>query len=289
MKTFDKKVAVITGAASGIGLAIAHKAASLGMCLVIADIDKEQLAAAQLELEERGPVSVEPVVCDVSQDEQVAQLAQGAVDAFGAVHLLFNNAGVGGGGKLWELDTDYWEWVLGVNLYGVIQGVRHFTPLMIAQGEGHIVNTASIAGLMSAPGTGPYTVSKHAVVSLSEMLYGELKAENAGVGVSVLCPSFVDTRIFASEKNRPLDEATRSDPAWIAEQAAIEEAASAFFTSSALPTEVVAEQVFDAIEKEQFYILTHPQGSVEQVEQRMRAILEGGYPPATGPENFPLD
>ena len=289
MKTFDKKVAVITGAASGIGLAIAHKAASLGMCLVIADIDKEQLAAAQLELEERGPVSVEPVVCDVSQDEQVAQLAQGAIDAFGAVHLLFNNAGVGGGGKLWELDADYWEWVLGINLYGVIHGVRHFTPLMIGQGEGHIVNTASIAGLMSAPGTGPYTVSKHAVVALSEMLYGELKADNASVGVSVLCPSFVDTRIFASEKNRPLDEATRSDPAWIAEQAAIEEAASAFFTSSALPTEVVAEQVFDAIEKEQFYILTHPQGSVEQVEQRLRAILEGGYPPATGPENFPLD
>lgn len=289
MKTFDNKVAVITGAASGIGLAIAHKAASLGMRLVIADIDKEQLAAAQLELEERGPVSVEPVVCDVSQDEQVAQLAQGAIDAFGAVHLLFNNAGVGGGGKLWELDADYWEWVLGINLYGVIHGVRHFTPLMIGQGEGHIVNTASIAGLMSAPGTGPYTVSKHAVVALSEMLYGELKADNASVGVSVLCPSFVDTRIFASEKNRPLDEATRSDPAWIAEQAAIEEAASAFFTSSALPTEVVAEQVFDAIEQEQFYILTHPQGSVEQVEQRLRAILEGGYPPATGPENFPLD
>jgi NAD(P)-dependent dehydrogenase (short-subunit alcohol dehydrogenase family) len=288
VEDFKGKVAVITGAASGIGLALAERAATLGMRLLVTDIDDEKLQDTLPGLNDLGAREVLAVACDVANESQVKALAARCIDRFGAVHLLVNNAGVGGGGCLWELDSDYWNWILGINLYGVIHGVRHFTPLMIAQGEGHVVNTASIAGLMSAPGTGPYTVSKHAVVALSEMLYGELRNANANVGVSLLCPSFVDTRIFASERNRPMDEAMRKDSRRIAEQEAIEEAAAAFFGSTAIDPARVAGAVFDAIREQRFYILTHPEGSKEQIEKRMRAILDDGVPGATGPENFPL-
>jgi NAD(P)-dependent dehydrogenase (short-subunit alcohol dehydrogenase family) len=288
MKSFTNKVAVVTGAASGIGLAIAKEAASLGMRVAIVDIEAGLLSAVQAELEGLGAAAVLSVACDVSDDGQVEALATKVKDAFGAVHLLFNNAGVSAGGAIWELDAEYWEWVMGVNLYGVIHGVRHFTPYMIEQGEGHIVNTASIAGLMSAPGTGPYTVSKHAVIALSEVLFGDLRNAGANVGVSVLCPSFVDTKIYAADRLRPMDDATRNDPARIAEQEAMEEAAAAFFADTAMDPSVVAKQVFAAIEKGQFYILTHPEGSREQVEKRMRAVLDDGVPSAAGPEDFPL-
>ncbi|MEH6588352.1 MAG: SDR family NAD(P)-dependent oxidoreductase [Halioglobus sp.] len=290
MKNFEHKVAVITGAASGIGLGIARKAAQLGMHLVIADIEEEPLESARVELESLGVGDVLAVQCNVSDAQQMQQLAQRTFAAFETVHLLVNNAGVGGGSNnLWEMDTDYLDWVLGVNLYGVVHGLRNFTQVMIDQGEGHIVNTASVAGLMSAPNTGAYTISKHAVVGLSEMLHGELSKAGGKVGVSVLCPSFVDTRIFASERNRPLDETSKLDPDYVVEQQAMEEMASEFFKSVAISTERVADQVFAAIEAEEFYILTHPQGSKTQVEARMRSILDGGVPTATGPESFPFD
>jgi NAD(P)-dependent dehydrogenase (short-subunit alcohol dehydrogenase family) len=202
------------------------------------------------------------------------------------VHLLFNNAGVGGGGCLWELDTEYWQWVLGANLWGVIHGVRLFTKHMIAQDEGHIINTASVAGLMSAPTTGPYTVSKHAVVALSEVLYGELRNANSKVGVSVLCPSFVDTKIYLAERNRPMAEDKRNDPAYVAEQKMIAEFAGDFFKTTLSP-EQVAKQVFEGIEENRFYILTHKDVK-GQVEKRMQAILNDGKPMVSGPEEFPF-
>lgn len=286
MKDLNNKVAVITGGASGIGLGIARMAAHKGMKIVIADIEEQPLAEASSELKQLGS-EVLAVITDVSKKEQVMALAEQAIEHFGAVHLLVNNAGVGGGGCIWELDSEYWEWVLGVNLWGVIHGVSAFTPHMVAQKEGHIVNTASIAGLMSAPGMGPYNVSKHAVVSLSETLYGELRNADANVGVSVLCPSYVDTKIYAAERNRPLTDDDKNDPARIEEQKIIEEAGAAFF-GTALSTQRLAEMVFNAVENEQFYILTH-KGTKAQVEKRMKTILEGGNPNVSGPEEFPLE
>lgn len=286
MKSFKDKVAVITGGASGIGFGLAEHAVSLGMKVVLADIEAKALQAAADKLKARGG-AVLAVQTDVSDAASMDNLCAQTLAEFGGVHLLCNNAGVGGGGCLWELDTDYWQWVLGVNLWGVIHGVRVFTKHMLAQGEGHIVNTASIAGLMSAPGTGPYTVSKHAVVALSETLYGELRNANTGVSVSVLCPSFVDTKIYAAERNRPLEESVKNDPKRVEEQKVIEELGASFFSTALAPAKV-ASLVFDAVAANRFYVLTHPQGSLQQVEKRMKTIMEGGNPSVTGAEEFPL-
>jgi NAD(P)-dependent dehydrogenase (short-subunit alcohol dehydrogenase family) len=281
MKNLQDKVAVVTGGASGIGFGLAKKALSQGMRVVIADIERGALDSAidALGAGER----LLGFVTDVSNATALEELARQTEAAFGPAQLLFNNAGVGGGGPLWEQTEADWQWVLGVNLGGVINGVRAFTPQMIKQGEGHIVNTASIAGLMSAPGTSTYTVSKHAVVALSEVLYGDLRNAQANVGVSVLCPSFVKTKIYAFERNRPGVKAV----ALTAEQQAIEEATAEFF-STALSPDAVAEMVFDGIANEQFYILTHPEGSVVQIERRMRNILDNLAPNSSGPEDFPL-
>ena len=282
MKDFKDKVAVVTGGASGIGLALAKRALALDMKVVIADIEQDALHRAVTELD--AGTQLLAVVTDVASSEAVAELARQAEEAFGPAQLLFNNAGVGGGGPIWERSEADWEWLLGVNLWGVIHGMRAFTPQMIAQGEGHIVNTASIAGLISAPGTGSYTVSKHAVVALSEVLYGDLRNAGANVGVSVLCPSYVNTRIHDFERNRPgLKDVEQS-----AEQQAIEEATLTFFETARSP-EVVAEQVFAAIASDEFYILTHPEGSRVQVEKRMRGILDNSNPSIAGPEDFPLE
>ncbi len=285
MNVFKDKVAVITGAASGIGFGLAQAAAARGMKLVLADIEPAALEQAAVELEKTGTQLI-TVVTDVSKAASMENLETRTMEAFGGVHLVFNNAGVGGGGCIWELDTDYWEWVLGANLWGVIHGMRVFTKHLIAQGEGHIINTASVAGLISAPGTGPYTVSKHAVVALSEVLAGELRNANSAVGVSVLCPSFVDTKIYLAERNRPLSPEKKNDPAYIEEQKVIGELAGEFFKTTLSPAEV-ARQVFEAIEQERFYILTHP-GVKGEVEKRMNAILNDGKPEVTGPEAFPL-
>ncbi len=292
MKSLQGKVAVITGGASGIGLALAHKAADEGMKVVIADINSDQLeqagAAIRSAHAHQAGCEIITSVTDVANADAIHNLARLAIESFGGVHLLCNNAGVGGGGKCWELDLDYWDWVLNINLKGVINGIREFTPHMIAQNEGHIVNTASIAGLMSAPDTGPYTVSKHAVVALSEVLAGDLRREGAdNVGVSVLCPSFVNTNIYRSERNRPVSEELAKSPERNAELDVIEEMAGSLF-ATAMPTAEVAQLVFDSIRSGRFYVLTHPEGSREQVRKRMQTILDDGYPSVSGPEEFPL-
>ncbi|MRI33894.1 3-oxoacyl-ACP reductase [Endozoicomonas sp. OPT23] len=285
MKEFSGKVAVITGGASGIGFGLAKKAVAEGMKVVIADIEQQALNTAAADLTELGG-DVLAVKADVSDSDSVQALADKTLEHFGAVHVLFNNAGVGGGGCIWEMDKKDWEWVLGVNLWGVINGVSAFTKHMVAQNEGHVVNTASIAGLMSAPGTGTYTVSKHAVVALSESLYGELQNAEANVGVSVLCPAFVNTKIFAYERNRPEDKTVEQTEEEKAIAKATEEASAEFFAQTLSP-ESVAETAFNAIRNDEFYILTHPIGSKEQVEKRMRTIIDGGNPSVAGPQDFP--
>src|SRR5689334_1338123 len=210
MQTFKDKVAVITGAASGFGREFANIGARLGMKLVLADVQQDALEKAREELALQG-AEVTALRCDVRHGAEVQALADEAMRAYGAVHLLFNNAGVGAGGLIWENTEADWEWVLGVNLWGVIHGIRIFTPLMLDCArrdpgyEGHIVNTASMAGLLNPPAMGVYNVSKHAVVALSESLYHDLRLVDAPVQASVLCPYFVPTGIGHSEAHRPHD------------------------------------------------------------------------------------
>src|SRR5690606_23561637 len=203
MKDFAGKVAVITGAGSGFGREFARIGASLGMKLVLADIQADALAATASELQARGVELVAERV-DVSKAEDVERLARRTKETFGKVHLLFNNAGVAAGGLVWEHSTRDWEWVLGVNLWGVIHGVRCFVPMMLEQGdECHVVNTASVAGLLSTQLMGVYNVSKHGVVTLTETLYNDLRLKGANVGVTLLCPAYVPTNINQSQRNRP--------------------------------------------------------------------------------------
>src|SRR6516164_1440114 len=203
MKEFQGKVAVVTGAASGIGRALAEKSAQEGMKVVLADVEESALWQAEYELQVSG-AQVLAVRTDVSQAGEVEALAKITFDTYGAVHLLFNNAGVGGGTTVWESSLADWEWVLGVNLGGVIHGIHCFVPRMLAQGsEGHIVNTASSTGLVASSGLGIYKVSKHGVVTLSETLACELAARGARLKASVLCPEWVNTRIMDAERNRP--------------------------------------------------------------------------------------
>jgi NAD(P)-dependent dehydrogenase (short-subunit alcohol dehydrogenase family) len=198
----EGKVAVVTGAASGIGRALADRWAREGMKVVLADVEQGPLDVARDELGSGG-ADVLAVRTDVSDAAQVDALAAATLDHFGAVHLVCNNAGVGGGGVLWETERTDWEWVLGVNLWGVIHGIKAFVPHLVAQDEGHVVNTASIAGFAYAPMMGPYNASKAAVVAISETLTSELAMHGSKVGVSVLCPGWVNTRIMDSDRNRP--------------------------------------------------------------------------------------
>lgn len=284
MKELKNKVAVITGGASGIGYALAKKALAEDMRVVIADLNQAALDAATESLE--GGERLLAVATDVSSSAAVENLAIKAREAFGGVHLLCNNAGVGGGGAVWEQSEAEWDFVLGVNLKGVINGVRVFTPGMIEQGEGYIVNTASIAGLISAQDTSTYTVSKHAVVALSEVLLGDLRAAEASVGVSVLCPSFVNTNIYKLDASRPSRDANALSAEELAEQQAIEDMIGEFF-QTALSPDAVADRVFSAVVAQEFYILTHPEGSRVQIEERMRGILEGNGPAIVPTGAFP--
>jgi NAD(P)-dependent dehydrogenase (short-subunit alcohol dehydrogenase family) len=270
------KVAVITGAASGIGLALATRFGADGMKLVLADIEADALDRAGAGLREQG-IEVVTQVTDVSKGEQVDALGQTALDAFGAVHLVCNNAGVGGGGLIETLTTADWEWVLGVNMWGVIHGMRVFLPMLQAQGEGHIVNTASVAGLVSTPFMGPYNAGKYAVVAISETAYHELAMTGSDVGVSVLCPSWVRTRIHEAARNRPAD--LQNGPAAETE-VRDSNVASAIqgFIEGGLPPAEVADQVAAAVAERRFYILTHPD-SRSAVERRMQAIVAGEPPP----------
>lgn len=273
MKQFRDKVAVITGAASGIGRAIAERCAQEGMQVVLADVEEAALAQAEQELKAAG-ATVLAVRTDVSRAGDVEALAQKTLQAFGAVHLLANNAGVGAGGSIWESTLADWEWVIGVNLWGVIHGLRVFVPLMLAQEtEGHIVNTASLAGLLSYHPGAPYQVTKHGVVALSEQLYTSLAQRNAKVKVSVLCPGWVNTRIMDSERNRPGELRNESGdlPTGPEAEAIVQSMRDA--AQAGLSPRQVAEQVFDAIRDEQFYILTHPEYN-EAIRQRMENILQ---------------
>lgn len=253
---FDGKVAVITGAASGFGRAFAQKAAALGMKLVLADVDGDALAACVTALRDDGAEAV-GVATDVSQSAQVEALARTALDTFGKVHLLFNNAGVGTGGFLWENTENDWTWVLGVNVMGVAHGVRVFAPIMLRQKEpAHIVNTASVAGLLAPPAMGVYNVSKHAVVALTETLYHDLNIVGGEVGCSLLCPAFVPTGIAESHRARP--EALRNTEAPTRSQAVAQVQLQRAVKSGKLSAADVAELTFDAVRERSFYIFTHP-------------------------------
>ncbi|MFL6702620.1 MAG: SDR family oxidoreductase [Paraburkholderia graminis] len=262
MFEFPARVAVITGAASGFGQAFAQRAAALRMKLVLADVNPEALAQTVDALRAAGADAI-GVPTDVSNATQVEALAQAALDAFGKVHLLFNNAGVGSGGFLWESSANDWAWVFGVNVMGVAHGVRAFAPLMLAQNEpAHIVNTASVAGLLSPPAMGVYNASKHAVVSLTETLYHDLQLAQAGrdanarVGCSLLCPAFAPTGIADAERMRPAGLRNENGPtrSQIAAGKQLQRAVRAGKLSAA----EVAALTFDAIAARRFYIITHP-------------------------------
>jgi NAD(P)-dependent dehydrogenase (short-subunit alcohol dehydrogenase family) len=274
MDQFRDQVAVITGGASGFGKEFARLGASLGMKLVLADIEQGALDATVAELEAAG-ASVIVRRTDVSKAEEVQALADVAISAFGRINLLFNNAGIATGGLVWECTQKDWDWVLGVNLHGVINGVRIFTPLMLAAAaadpayRGHIVNTASIAGLTTAPTFGPYCVSKHAVIALSETLFHDLGLVSAQVKCSVLCPSFVATGINRSQRNRPTEAANDTQShSQLAAQALLDKGIAGATISAA----DVARITFDAIRDERFYILPHPQ-SLQSTKPRFDDIL----------------
>jgi len=279
MKDFKDKVAVITGAASGIGRALADRCVQEGMKAVLADVEAEPLATAEASLKAFG-ATVLAVQTDVSQVRDVEALAQKTMEAFGAVHVLCNNAGVGTEAAVWESTLAEWEWIVGVNLWGVVHGVRVFVPLMLAQdAECHIVNTASTAGLISGPGLGAYKVTKHGVVTLSETLHHELAERGAKVKVSVLCPGIVNTRIMESARNRPggLPPTGPRGPASEERWEALRR-----LVPAGMPAAQVADAVFEALRKDRFYILTHPEGK-EAVRTRMEDILQERNPTPPGP------
>lgn len=280
MQTFTEKVVVITGAGSGLGREFALLGAKLGMRLVLADVNQQGLQQTAQDATHLG-AAVLSQICDVRHGDQLESLAQATLQRFGVVHVLFNNAGVGAGGLVWESTQQDWEWVLGVNLWGVIHGVRVFTPLMLASAqadpnfEGHIINTASMAGLLTPPAMGIYNVSKHAVVALSETLYHDLGLIETRIGVSVLCPYFVPTGISHSDSVRPTDVKADAAPTRSQQvsQLMLEKAVSAGKVSAA----EVAQITFDAIRARQFYIYSHPQ-ALGNVERRMQDILHAGNP-----------
>jgi NAD(P)-dependent dehydrogenase (short-subunit alcohol dehydrogenase family) len=278
---FAGRTAVITGAASGFGLETARAAAKLGMNVVMADVQPDALALAASEVAALG-AAVLPVRLDVARAAEVESLAQATVQRFGVPHFVFNNAGVGAGGLIWEHSVKDWEWVLGVNLWGVIHGVRVFTPLMLAAAaadpawQGHIVNTASMAGLVNLPNMGAYSVSKHAVVSLSETLYQDLALVTEQVRAHVLCPFFVPTGIGRSHRNRP-DESReagqRATPSQKIAQAMSEKA----ITSGKVTAAQVAQRVLDALRDDQFYIYSHPK-ALAAVQTRLDDVMASRNP-----------
>lgn len=273
---FKDRTAVLTGAGSGFGLECARIGARLGMRLVLADVQADALASAEQELLGAG-ADVMAFRVDVSRADEMDALARAVQQRFGAPHLVFNNAGVASGGLVWETSARDWEWVLGVNLMGVAHGVRVFTPMMLEAARadpayrGHIVNTASMAGLVNPPNMGVYNVSKHAVVSLSETLYQDLALVTEQISASVLCPFFVPTGINQSQRNRPpgLQDAdagpTRSQRIG---QAMSDKAVGSGKVSAA----EVAQQVFDGVAQRRFYIYSHPQ-AIRSVQTRMEDIV----------------
>jgi NAD(P)-dependent dehydrogenase (short-subunit alcohol dehydrogenase family) len=273
MRDFEGKVAVITGAASGIGRGIAEHCIHEGMKVVLSDIEEAALFQTERDLREIG-ATVLAQRADVSKVTDVEEVAKKTLDAFGVVHLLFNNAGVGGGGSIWESTEKDWQWVIGVNLLGIIHGLRVFVPIMLAQDiECHIVNTASIAGLLAFHPSAPYQVTKHAVVALSENLSHSLAQRNAKIKASVLCPGWVNTRIMDGERNRPaeLQNEPSNEPLDPRVEATIQFMRQAAQTG--ISPSQVADCVFEGIRNEQFYILTHPDMN-SMIQERMESILQ---------------
>jgi NAD(P)-dependent dehydrogenase (short-subunit alcohol dehydrogenase family) len=275
MREFKGKNAVITGGASGIGLGIASRCVEEGMNVMLADINEADLRLAVEGLNNRG-VMVFGMRTDVSKRADVQALADRTLETFGGVHLLVNNAGVGAGTSPWESTWNDWEWVIGVDLWGVINGVKIFTPIMVSQNtECHIVNTSSMAGMAAYMHSAPYQVAKHAVVALSENLSVALEMQKALVKVSVLCPGFVRTRTMESERNRPIE--LRDEPREISfEQQAMLRAAREAVEAGMSPDEL-ASHVFRALREERFYILTHPE-EIPSIRERMENILNGRNP-----------
>lgn len=276
---FKNKVAVLTGAGSGFGLECARIGAQRGMKLVLADVQQDALNKATAELTATG-AEVLALQVDVSDVSQMEHLAHRVQERFGAPHFVFNNAGVGAGGLVWENSVQDWQWVLGVNLWGVIHGVRLFTPMMLEAAQkdpayrGHIVNTASMAGLLNAPNMGVYNVSKHAVVSLSETLYQDLALVTEQVSASVLCPYFVPTGIHQSERNRPGElSAAKPTRSQLIGQAMSDKAVS----SGKVTAAEVAQKVFDAVAANQFYIYSHPK-AIGAVQTRLEDVLQARNP-----------
>jgi NAD(P)-dependent dehydrogenase (short-subunit alcohol dehydrogenase family) len=280
ISNFKGKVAVLTGAGSGFGLECAKIGAQLGMKLVLVDVQQDALDASQAQMQALGAEVMARLV-DVSNEGQMQALANDVQQTFGAPHFVFNNAGVGAGGLVWENTVADWEWLLGVNLWGVVHGVRLFTPMMLEAAskdpnfQGHIVNTASMAGLLTPPNMGIYNVTKHAAVALTETLYQDLKLVSDQISASVLCPYFVPTGISQSHRNRPsqlkADKPTKSQ---LIGQAMSDKAVGSGKVSAA----DVAKMVFDAISNDHFYIYSHPK-ALGNVQHRMEAIVQGHNPP----------
>jgi len=277
---FKGKTAVLTGAGSGFGLECARIGARLGMNLVLVDVQQDALDQAAAEMGKAGAQVLARRV-DVSKADQMEGLANDAAARFGAPHFVFNNAGVGAGGLVWENTIADWEWVLGVNLWGVVHGVRLFTPMMLEAAkkdpswQGHIVNTASMAGLLTPPNMGIYNVSKHAVVSLTETLYQDLRLVTDQIGASVLCPYFVPTGISQSQRNRPGElAAAKPTRSQMIGQAMSDKAVG----SGKVTAAEVAQKVFDAIAADQFYVFSHPK-ALGNVKSRMEAIVDVRNPP----------
>ena len=281
ISNFKGKVAVLTGAGSGFGLECAKIGAQLGMKLVLVDVQKDALDTSQALVTSLGAKEVMVRLVDVSNAGQMQALADDVQQQFGAPHFVFNNAGVGAGGLVWENTVADWEWLLGVNLWGVVHGVRLFTPMMLEAAskdpnfQGHIVNTASMAGLLTPPNMGIYNVTKHAVVALTETLYQDLKLVTDQISASVLCPYFVPTGISQSHRNRPqqlkADKPTKSQ---LIGQAMSDKAVG----SGKVSATDVAKMVFDAVAHDHFYIYSHPK-ALGNVQHRMEAIVQGHNPP----------
>jgi NAD(P)-dependent dehydrogenase (short-subunit alcohol dehydrogenase family) len=276
---FKGKTAVLTGAGSGFGLECARIGARLGMNLVLVDVQQDALDQVSAEIKAAGA----PVLSfrlDVSNADAMEAMGQAVFERFGAPHFVFNNAGVGSGGLIWENSVKDWEWVLGVNVMGVVHGMRIFTPMMLQAAakdpawQGHIVNTASMAGLLNPPNMGVYNVSKHAVVSLSETLYQDLALVTDQIGASVLCPYFVATGIGQSHRNRPADlRGDKPTKSQLIQQAMTGKAVGSGKVSAA----DVAQRVFDAIVSNQFYIYSHPK-AIGSVQTRLEDILQARNP-----------
>ncbi len=258
MKDLKGKTAVVTGAASGIGLAMAERFAAEGMNVVLSDVDEAHLHEAAAAAGKSGAKTL-AVRADVSKIADIDALAKRTFEAFGTAHVVCNNAGVAVGGFMWEAEQADWDWIVGVNLSGVVNGVRSFVPKMVAQGEGHVVNTASIAGLLTPPGMSPYCATKHAVVAMTECLHHELAMATGGkVHASVLCPGWVKTSISSSDRNRTAEHKKQGPPRELAPHEKLIQDMTANAVANGIPASEVADHVVRAILEERFYIFTHP-------------------------------